>query len=349
MVFTFVVFLAALLIEGLASLISVIGISSLFGANLIIIAMAIALDYGKIVTVSLMYNDWKTFSNLRKFYSILACVVTMTITSAGAAGYLSGEFSKAMLSSREGELKVSILKEQQQKYQERKNQIDNQIANLPERTSVNQRLRLINGFKAEQQNLDQKISEIDKQLPEVQINQINLNAKAGYINALARVLNVPIETAINYIIFLIVIVFDPLAVFLIVSGNARLKSHKEEKERKQQANHDKLINQLKSHEASTIPVIQQPIVSNVNVTENKPIVQDIVTTMQEEKQIEDLPIIEPPPEPIIENAKHEVEEDPKQMMPVKSSLTDVMEDPSTTVDAAAADPLGFVRPKTHYK
>lgn len=219
MFFTLLTFAAALFIEGLGSLVSVIGISALFGANPIIIALAISLDVGKIVTVSLLYTYWQELSKLMKAYALMAATVTMIITSAGAAGYLSGAFQTAIIGTKEGEIKVSVLKEQQAKYQERKKQIDDQIFNLPARTSVGQRLRLINGFKDEQKALDDKITAIDKELPDAQIKQISVEAKTGPILYVAKAFDIPVEQAVKYVIGLIIFVFDPLAIFLIVAGN----------------------------------------------------------------------------------------------------------------------------------
>lgn len=219
MFFILLTFAAALFIEGLGSLVSVIGISALFGANPIIIALAISLDVGKIVTVSFLYTHWKEMPKLMKGYALLAAAVTMIITSAGAAGYLSGEFQKAIQGSKEGELKVNVLKDQQAKYEERKKQIDDQIATLPPRTTVNQRLRLMNGFKAEQQRLDAQIQVIDKQLPELQITQIGTEAKAGPILAIAKAFKISVEEAVKWVIAAIIFVFDPLAIFLIIAGN----------------------------------------------------------------------------------------------------------------------------------
>ena len=219
MFFIVLTFFAALFIEGLGSLVSVIGISALFGANPIIIALAISLDVGKIVVVSLLYTYWHELSRLMKAYALIAATVTMVITSAGAAGYLSAAFQTAIIGTKEGELKVNVLKEQQAKYQERKKQIDDQVANLPERTTVNQRLRLMNGFKAEQKALDDKITAIDKELPDAQIKQIGVEAKAGPILYIARAFNISVEEAVKWVIALIIFVFDPLAIFLIIAGN----------------------------------------------------------------------------------------------------------------------------------
>lgn len=226
MFFILLTFSAALFIEALGSLVSVIGISALFGANPIIIALAISLDVGKIVVVSLLYTHWKQLSKLMKSYALVAAAVTMTITSAGAAGYLSGEFQKAIIGTKEGELKVGVLKEQQTKYQERKKQIDDQVAALPTKTTVNQRLRLMNGFKAEQQALDSKIAQIDTDLPEIQMKQIGTEAKAGPILYIAKAFDVSVEQAVKWVILMIIFVFDPLAIFLIIAGNFLWANHK---------------------------------------------------------------------------------------------------------------------------
>ena len=220
------VFISALLLEVIATTISVIGLSSLFGANILIIALAVSLDLAKLVTVTTAYTHWRELPKIMKGYALIAATITMIITSAGSAGYLSSEFQKAIVGTQESSLKVDVLKQQQAKYEERKKQIDTQIAALPEKTSVNQRLRLMNGFKTEQQNLQDKINQIDKDLPTLQVSQIGAEAHAGPILYIAKAFSVPVEVAVKYVILLIIFVFDPLAVFLIIAGNFLLKQHR---------------------------------------------------------------------------------------------------------------------------
>ena len=230
MLFTRLTFLAAFFIEGLASLVSIIGISSLFGNNLIVMSLMGALDVGKILIVSLLYTYWSNLPKLMKAYALIAATITMVITSAGAAGYLSSAFQQAIIGTQEGALQVATLKEQQSKYEDRKKQIDDQIANLDSTTSVNQRLRLMNGFKQEQARLDAQILEIDKQLPALQISQIKTEAKAGPILFIAKAFDISVENAIKWVILLIVFVFDPLAIFLVISGNFLYAQYRQNKQ-----------------------------------------------------------------------------------------------------------------------
>lgn len=253
MFFILLTFATALFIEGLGSLVSVLGISKLFGPAPIIIALAVALDVGKVVTVSLLYSHWKQLSRWMKAYALLAAAITMTITSVGAAGYLSGAFQTAVVGTKESDLKVSVLKEQQVKYQQRKKQIDDQIANLPPNTTVNQRLRLIRSFRSEQQALDAKIAAIDKELPTLQLKQIGVEAKAGPIIYVAKALDIPVEEAAKWVILLIIFVFDPLAIFLIVAGNFLWARRKENLKSNIREKDDKLSDGLAGMEPMKWP------------------------------------------------------------------------------------------------
>lgn len=332
-----ITFITALFIEGLGSLVSVIGISMMFGNNLIISALIVAIDIGKIIVVSALFNFWRTMPKPMVLYAGIAMAVSMVLTSGGAAGYLHGEFQKAIIGSQEGAQKIVILKDQQAKYQQRKDQIDNQIANLPARTSVGQRLRLINGFKDEQKELDLKIAEIDKQLPNLQINQIGVEAKAAPIFGIAKAFDVSIETAINWVIGAIILVFDPLAIFLVLLGNFLV------------ANRKKKTGEVVP---PTMEVPPQPDLKVEPVEVSQPIEQAVVPEKLEEIVMEPPQVIPPAPmpenvpAPVLEDAasvyrKEEtpIEETPIEVQPIEvqpppvSSLHLIKEDPNTIIDS----------------
>jgi hypothetical protein len=226
MIFVILTFLAAIFIESLGTWVSVIGLSALFGSNPIIIALVIALDLGKLVSVSLLYTHWGDLPKLMKGYALIASAVLMIITSTGAAGYLSSEFQRGIVGTQEGSLKVDVLKKQQAKYEDRKKQIDDLVAKVPDKYSANQRIRVMNQFKQEQAELQVKINQIDKDLPALQVKQIGTEAHAGPILYIAKAFEVPVEVAVKYVILLIIFVFDPLAIFLIIAGNFLLSKRR---------------------------------------------------------------------------------------------------------------------------
>lgn len=328
--FVILLFASALFIEGLGSLISVLGVGSFFGANLIIMLVMVSIDIGKIVAISFTYQFWRSMPSLMKIYALLAIAVTMLVTSAGAAGYLSGEFQKTMSNTQQGAATVSILKEQQQKYQDRKTQIDNQIAGLPAKTSVTQRLRLMNGFKAEQKRLDEQILSIDKKLPELQIAQISTEAKAGPIMYVSKAFNMPVEQALKYVILLLVFVFDPFAVFLTIAGNIALYKYsnrnreiliKAGEEKEEETKEEEAINFMplpKTDFYKNIPTytsttsIHSPV-EELEVPDKEPEVE--VAIMPEEvaePEVEVLPEINK--EPVKSSSLHLITEDPNTVV-----------------------------------
>ncbi len=231
--FALLTFFAAFSIETIGTIVSVIGLSTLFGANPIIMTLAVALDVGKLVVVALLYKYWGELNKVMKSYGLLAAFVTMTITSAGAAGYLSAEFQKAIVGTQEGQLTVQVLKEEQTKLETRKKQIDDSIAAIPDRYTASQKIRLMNQYKAEQKTVTDRLTQISQELPQIQIKQINVEAKAGPILYIAKAFDITVEEAVKWVILMIIFVFDPLAVFLIISGNFLLDHHRREKKPEQ--------------------------------------------------------------------------------------------------------------------
>lgn len=221
-------FLTALFVEGLGTLVSVKGAGSFFGGNPIILALVLALDIGKIVLVSFVYSHWKGIPWTMRIVGLPMIAIMMLFTSGSAAGFLSGEFQKAMVGSQEGQLKVQVLKEEQAKLEARKKQIDDQIANLPS-NSARSRVVLMKQFSEEQKAVTERLNKLGPELSELQVSQISVSAKAGPILAVAEAFKISVAEAVKYVILMIILVFDPLAVFLIVAGNYLVDKRKAEK------------------------------------------------------------------------------------------------------------------------
>lgn len=228
MYFILFCFASALFIEAIGSYISIVGLSALFSSNPVIIALALSLDFGKLVAVSFLYKNWKKINIVMKSYMLVAAGILMIITSAGAAGYLSAEFQGAIANTKESDIRVSALKEEKIKLEQRKKEIDQQIANLPA-NSVRGRSKLINEFKEELSRTNERIVEIDKTLPEIEVAKIHADSHTGPILYVAKAFDTTVENAVKYVILLIIFVFDPLAVVLIIAGNFLIDQHKREK------------------------------------------------------------------------------------------------------------------------
>lgn len=229
MLFAIITFLSAFLIEGIGTYISILGLSALFAFNPVIIAMAVALDVGKLVAVSFIYKNWQKVNWLMKSYMTIASVVLVFITSMGAFGFLSGEFQKAIASNSTQNIQITALTEEQARLQKRKDQIDKQIAELPT-TYSRGRVTVINGFKEETTRINARLAKIDEELPKLKVENIEKSVKIGPILYVAEAFKTTPEIAVKWVILTIIFVFDPLAIALLLAGNFLLQQRSEKKQ-----------------------------------------------------------------------------------------------------------------------
>lgn len=232
MFFILIVFLSAFAIEAIGTLISIIGLSAMFMQNTLVVAMAVALDVGKVVAVSFLYKSWAKINFIMKLYMTLATVVLIMITSVGVFGFLSGEFQKAIAGNNQQGVTITALTEERDRLQKRKEEIDTQIASLPS-NFVNGRTKLIKQFSGETTKINDRLLQIDEELPKLKIENIGRAVKIGPILYIAEAFKVTPEEAVKWVIFIIIGVFDPLAVALLIAGNFLWEQRKKSKPKKQ--------------------------------------------------------------------------------------------------------------------
>ena len=225
MFFAALVLFAAFLIEGIGTYVSVVGLSSLFAANMVIIILAIALDIGKVTSVSFLYKYWRKINVLMKTYMTVAAMVLMLITSAGAFGYLSGQFQKAISNTNQNGVILTALTEEQGRLQKRKEEIDTQIAKLPD-SSVSGRRALMRQFAPEVERINTRLIDIDKKLPELKVENLKQGVEVGPILYVAEAFDTTPEKAVKWVILTIIFVFDPLAIALLLAGNYLIEERK---------------------------------------------------------------------------------------------------------------------------
>ena len=231
------------MMEAIGTYISVVGLGALFAGDIIILIMAGVLDIAKIVSVSFIFQYWEKIKVIMRYYMLVAVIILMTITSAGAFGYLSGAFQKAVQPGQETSLKVDSYKHERDQLIDEKKQlstqradIDKQIAQLPQEF-VRGRQKLISSFKPESDRISgrlivitKRVDELNAQVLKVESENIDKEVHVGPIIYVAKAFNISVEQASKWIILTIIFVFDPLAVILIVAGNFLVKLRGESKE-----------------------------------------------------------------------------------------------------------------------
>lgn len=226
--FIFLIFLAALSIEAIGTYVSVIGLSSTFQGDPIILTLAIILDFAKIIGVSLLYKKWNVMPFLMKAYLLPAVVVLMMITSYGAAGYLSDKFTLATLPAKEAQIELVASESEKAKAEARLKQINDGLAAI-NADYITKRLEESKAKAPEIERLNARIIELDKSIPLLKQKIVNIEAHVGPISYVSKTFDVSNETALSYIIGLVIIVFDPLAIMLIIAGNFLIAQRDEER------------------------------------------------------------------------------------------------------------------------
>ena len=225
-VFPKLVGLSALLIAGSAAFFSVFGLSKLFaGASLAVIIMAGSLEFGKLVAASFLYRYWKKINFLHKTYMTIAVVTLVLITSAGIFGFLSNAYQGATVEF-EKESTVLMFKEDRLNQLEEdkiflKQELEAGIADMPDnyRTA---RKKLREEYQPLISEANQKILDIKGEIGDLKASLVETGVDVGPAIYIARTFGTDVDTVVKFFIFILIFVFDPMAVIFVISYNVTL-------------------------------------------------------------------------------------------------------------------------------
>jgi hypothetical protein len=248
--FKTLVFVSAMFITACAAVFSVTGIGKLFaGAALSAMIMASALEFGKIVSISFLYRYWKEMNRALKIYLVTSSMVLMVITSAGIYGYLSSAYAKVAVGPLKTTAEISTLTSRAQTVDQDINRKTTRLTQLNElRTQQENRLdnlisKSVAGTNTTIKTAQSQMAQYDKDVRDLQTNitklseirdsltsvksvkevEINSNSDIGTFVYIAKIFNLPLDTIVKWFTFIIVLVFDPLAVALIIGFNFLVK------------------------------------------------------------------------------------------------------------------------------
>ena len=221
--FKYNVGLSALLIAGSAAFFSVFGLSKLFaGATLAVIIMAGSLEFGKIVGASFLYRYWNSIANWLKVYMTVGVVTLVGITSAGIFGFLSNAYQGATIEF-EKQSTTLIYKEDRLEQLEEdkvylKDELEQSIASLPDNYPTAKR-KLREEFNPKVLELNDMILNIKQEIGDLKVGLIETGVDVGPAIYLARAFDTDIDTVVKFFIFILIFVFDPMAVSLVIAYN----------------------------------------------------------------------------------------------------------------------------------
>ena len=250
MIFPIILLLTALGISGIAGYFSVMGLTYIFSASPTpILIMGAALEIGKLVTASYVYRQWDSINTLMKSYFIVSVVVLSLLTSMGIFGFLSKAHSDQNLVSGDVAAKIAVYDEKIKVAKEnidanRKalKQLDDAVDQIMGRSDsekgaekavairksqTQERTRL----QTEIQTYQKAIGQLNEERAPIAAEVRKVEAEVGPIKYIAAFMygatdtNI-LEKAVSWMIVLIIVVFDPLAILLVIGANSMLNGDK---------------------------------------------------------------------------------------------------------------------------
>lgn len=258
MVLAWLLLITGLLISAVAIYYSVIGLAAIFAAAVIpIYIMGGSLEVAKLVCASWLKANWNQAPRFMKYYMITAVAVLMLITSMGIFGFLSKAHTDQSIVSGDASAKLAIYDE---KIKVAKDNIDanrKALKQLDEavdqvmarsqdekgadkavairRAQARERTRLLQEIAAEQK----VISQLSEERAPIAAENRKIEAEVGPIKYIAKLIygdnpdtNI-LEKAVTWVIILIVIVFDPLAVIMLLAAQMTFQWNREKREQEQ--------------------------------------------------------------------------------------------------------------------
>lgn len=244
--FAWITFLTGLLVSGMAGFYSVLGLAHIFtGAFWSIVILGSILELAKLVAVSWWYRYRHMVGYWVRAYFIFATIILMTITSMGIFGYLSRAQASTDVAIQQVELSLNSLQQRESLLQEQRASMTRELTTLTDQSS-----QLITGLSQAQRlsgssgavtvqrqlatrraDLQKNIDDINQSLVDLQQERIStqqattqLTADIGPVRYVAQwwygVENAEtIRKSVVWLIIIMMIVFDPLAIMLLVAAN----------------------------------------------------------------------------------------------------------------------------------
>jgi preprotein translocase subunit SecF len=169
----------------------------------------------------------------------------MMITSAGIFGYLSNAFQAQSLQLQQVDREILVYSTKIEQNTSQITQLNTQLGQLSstqstilEKGKVNSRLlRSIDNKDKQVATINKKIADLqdenaknNEKINEIKIANLGLEKEVGGFRFIAEAFGMELKNVVKFFIFLIVIVFDPLAIALIIAFNGLIGKNQKKNE-----------------------------------------------------------------------------------------------------------------------
>jgi len=245
----------ALSLSVIAAYYSIMGLAAIFAAAVIpIIIMGSILELGKVVVTLWLHEYWSRCRLLMKMYLVPAVAALMLITSMGIFGFLSKAHSDQSLVSGDVTSKIAIYDEKiktekenieanRKALKQMDEGVDQVLGRSADEKGADKAVALRRSQQKERARLQAEISQSQKSIAELNNTRApiaaevrKVEAEVGPIKYIAALIysdttdvNI-LEAAVRWVIILLVIVFDPLAIMMLLASTESLRWERQSRE-----------------------------------------------------------------------------------------------------------------------
>ena len=246
---------SALSVSASAAFYSVSGLSKLFaGASFEVIIMAGSLEVAKLVIASLLYQYWDTINKWLRAYLSMATIILVLITSMGIYGFLSAAYQETYSKLIVQENEIEFIENKAQFYEADLVRYDTELARISENINILSNAKAsgiqvrdtssTTGFRQtisttelrmaqkriEVEEANRKEVQVKRQVAADSVQTFRLEilglqntsetaGELGPLQYLSGLTGTPMDMIINWLLLVIIFVFDPLAISLVVAAN----------------------------------------------------------------------------------------------------------------------------------
>lgn len=254
MILAILLLLTGLTISAVAIYYSVLGLAAIFAAAVVpIYVMGGTLEVAKLVCASWLKANWSRAPVYIKSYMIAAIVVLMAITSMGIFGFLSKAHTDQSIISGDASSQLALYDEKiktqrdnidiaRKALQQMDAQVDARLTRGDSETGAERAVQIRRQQAAERTRLQKEIStaqteiaKLNEQRAPIAAQNRKIEAEVGPIKYIAKLIygdnpdNNLLEKAVTWVIILIVVVFDPLAVIMLLAAQMTFTWIREQK------------------------------------------------------------------------------------------------------------------------
>jgi len=249
---TYLLFAVALSLSAVAAYYAVMGLIAIFAASVIPIAiMGTLLEAAKLTVASWLYRSWKEVPRLMKTYFTIALIVLMLLTSMGIFGFLSKAHLDQAIPTGDVQSKLALIDEKIKTEKENINasrkelsqldaQVDQTISRTTEASGAERAIAIRRGQQKDRARIlneigaaQTKIAKLNEERAPIAAEVRKVEAEVGPIKYIAALIygdnpeTDVLEKAVRWVIIMIVLVFDPLAVLMLVAANWQFKKERD--------------------------------------------------------------------------------------------------------------------------